>query len=242
MTDPDLYEKYLEYVEEFLETIYTNTSLIQEMESHAKEMEVEIKEDFWSLWGAFFDKELTMDAADWREEVPRFPLLPTMKARADDVRAQLKALKEGTMARAPHSDGTKNEPWETCADWRASSANTSMCEQGCQYVGCLMPEWTVPSFCDEATGVCYHGDYDENCRDVPDFDQYTGMVSDGKPTYCRHAAGIPVKTSECPAVGEARSGSQQANSGGDRTCTSSSSGWITFSGFLAATLWSIIPE
>jgi len=204
LTNPDLHAQYLEYVRDFVETIYGNETFWGEIQSHIVEIGDYVKEDFWSAFGAFYEDEVSPTAAEWN--TGQFPLLPTIKARSEDLRAQLEAIDERTLARAPHI-GTKgdNEPWETCADWRMEEPNTTKCEQGCKYDGCNMPGWTVESFCDEGTGTCYHGNADSMCYGVNDHDQYPGMVGlggDDKSTFCRLAEGYPVKTSECPAVGE----------------------------------------
>ena len=66
-----------------------------------------------------------------------------------------------------------------------------------------MPEWEVKGYCDEATSTCLHGDYDESCRVIIDNQRYEGMedTEDGRTTFCRFAAGIPVKAVECPESG-----------------------------------------
>ena len=88
-------------------------------------------------------------------------------------------------------------------DVDATEANRSACPQECFYAGCHNEEFTIPSFCDEETGKCYHGDQDERCKGLYDGEQYPGMedTEDGRPTFCRFAKGVPVKTAECPAPG-----------------------------------------
>eukprot|EP00797_Seminavis_robusta_P004991 Sro1328_g263170.1 Spore coat protein (372) ;mRNA; r:7193-8308 len=204
LTDEKLHAQYLEYVREFVETVYGNQSFVDELQEHAAAQESYVKDDFWSFFGVFYSNELTPESAKWKEEVPNFPLLPTMKARAEDVRAQLEAIDSGTFPRGPfvgvHGD---NEPWEPCADWRLTEPNRTSCAEECMYYGCSMPDWTVESYCDEETGKCYHGNYDEQCRGVFDGFKYTGMEDvDGRETFCRFTKGVPVKTSECPAPGE----------------------------------------
>ena len=204
LTDPVLHDQYIAYVREFLDTIYANSTFIQELEDHALAQRSDVVKDFWSVLGAFYSKELSPDAANWEEEGENFPLLPTMKARAEDVRAQLAAMDEDNYPRRGMED---YQAWEYCSDWRLEQANSSMCEEGCQYEGCHVPGWTVESFCDEEFGICYHGNYDEQCRFVADGDRYAGMedTEDGRKTFCRYAAGIPVKAAECPAVGAVKS-------------------------------------
>lgn len=217
LADEQLHGQYLEYVREFVETIYGNESFVEELKEHAAEQDAYVRADFWSLYGAFYDLELAPDTVDWKDEVPRFPLLPTMAARTEDVRAQLAAIDAGTFPRGPFVGvNGDNEPWEPCADWRLSEPNTTACPEGCDYVGCNMPGWTVPSYCDEQTGKCMHADYDEQCRGVYDGYFYAGMqdAEDGRKAFCRFSTGVPTRAMECPAVGAVKL--QDAESGASR--------------------------
>eukprot|EP00797_Seminavis_robusta_P004995 Sro1328_g263180.3 (377) ;mRNA; r:11264-12394 len=206
LSDPVLFNRYIDYVREFTNTVYANETFIAELEEHQAAQEKFVRKDFWSVFGAFYSLEKTTESANWEEEEDRYPLLPTMKARAEDVRAQLAAIDAGMFPRGPHGVGVNGdyEAWEPCPDWRSQQVNATMCEQSCKYYGCDMPGWTVQSHCDELTGTCYHGDYDEQCRGVHDGEQYPGMenTEDGRETFCRFAAGFPVKAAECPAPGE----------------------------------------
>ncbi|CAB9516775.1 spore coat protein CotH [Seminavis robusta] len=204
LSNPTYHKQYLEYVREFLDTVLTNSSLIEEIQDHAAAIRSFVREDPWALLGTYFSDELSPDAADWREEDRRFPLLPTMKARAEDLREQFASIDAGTFPRGPHVGVYgDNEPWEPCPDWRSAEANRTSCEQGCMYDGCHIPGLAVESFCDEETGLCFHGDYDERCRGIYDEEKYPGMenTEDGRETFCRFAAGVPVKAAQCPAPG-----------------------------------------
>lgn len=204
LTDETLHARYLEYVREFTETVYANEEFIEQIQAHAAAQKEYVLPDFWSFFGAFYDKELTPDSAKWDEEDDRFPLLPFMKARAEDVRAQLKAIDEATYPRGPFVGiNGDNEPLEACPDWRSEEADQSACPGGCNYRGCEQPDWTIPSYCDEEKGICVHGDYDERCRGVEDEFGYIGIedTPDGRKTWCRYTKGVPVKVAECPAVG-----------------------------------------
>ena len=213
LADEKLHAQYLEYVREFVETIYGNESFVEELQEHAAEQDAFVRDDFWSLFGAFYDLERSPDTATWSDEIPRYPLLPTMKARTEDVRAQLAAIDAGTFPRGPFVGvNGDNEPWEPCADWRLSEPNTTACPEGCKYESCYMSDWTVSSYCDEETGKCLHGDYDEQCRGIFDGDRYAGMqdAEDGRKTFCRFSTGVPVKAMECPAVGAVKLNSSQS--------------------------------
>lgn len=205
LSDPVLFHEYLGYARSFVNTVMTNSTLLEEMEAHVRDIDPFVRSDSWSFFGAFFDKELSVDAADPTQEDDRFPLLPTMKARANDLLGQFAAMDSGTFPRGPNSVGVggDNDAWEACPDWRASEPDTSACEMGCEYDGCHMPEYTVQSFCDEDTGTCYHADVDAQCRGVYEEDRYAGMAdtADGRNTFCSSARGIPVKAVECPDPG-----------------------------------------
>ena len=206
-----LHRRYLEYVEEFVNTIYANVSFIEELEQHAFDQAKYVRADDWSLYGALYIFEETPTSTTWDYRMPglpvfQYPLLPTMKARTEDVRSQLAAIKKGEYPRGPfvgkHGD---NDPWEPCADWRLEEVDTSKCRNGCKYQGCHMPGWTVESYCDEESGKCLHGDYDEQCRGVFDNYRYADMedAEDGRKTFCRFTSGVPVKAMECPLDGDA---------------------------------------
>ena len=207
LSNPDLHAQYLSYAREFVETIYGNETFWGEIQDHIVSSGDAQKDDFWSAFNAFYPLEVSPTAAPWNSG--QYPFLPVIKARTEDLRAQFKAMDDETLARAPHI-GTEgnNEAWETCADWRLDEPNTTKCEMDCQYEGCHIPGWTVASFCDEGTGVCYHGDMDALCLGIIDGERYLGMEDTvgGQPTFCRRAKGFPVKTSECPAVGEEATG------------------------------------
>lgn len=203
LSDPILHAKYIEYVREFVDTVFANETFIQELVDHQAAQDKYVRKDFWSFYGAFYDNELTPESSKWEETGDDFPLLPTMKARAEDVRAQLAAIDAGTFARGPHVGvNGDNEAWEYCPDWRSEEKNNSMCELGCKYEGCDMPGWTVESFCDEELGICYHGDADERCRGLHDGEKYEGMEDS---SFCSFAGGISVKAFECAAPGAAAS-------------------------------------
>ena len=217
LSDPELHQKYLEYVNVFVGTIYNNASLIQEVEDHLKEIDPCVRKDFWAFYGAFYDDELSPDTV-WNSGFGRIgyapPLLPLMKARGESLQEQLAAIADGTYPRGPHVGSLgDNEPWEACADWRLSEPNRSACEQECRYEGCHMPGWAIESFCDEGFGSCYHGEADARCAGIPDHERYVGMenTTDGRETWCQFAKGVPVRTADCPVVG-AFSGEESSSS------------------------------
>lgn len=199
LSDETYHAQYLEYVRQFTEEVYGNPEFVAQLQEHAAAQQKFVMADFWSFFGAYYLKELTPDSANWEEEDSRFPLLPTMKARTEDVRAQLAAIDGGTFPRGPFV-GVQgdNEPWEPCADWRLAEVNQTACPGGCDYAGCHNSDWVVPSYCDEEKGKCVHGDYDAQCQGIYDDYQYLGMEEN---TWCRYTKGLPVKAMECPAPG-----------------------------------------
>ncbi|CAB9505678.1 spore coat protein CotH [Seminavis robusta] len=211
--------EYLGYVREFLDTVFANATFLEQIQSHASEIQDAVESSFGGSAGSFAN-ELSPDATSW--DAGGFPLLPTMKARAEDVEKQLAAIDDGSIARGPHQ-GKENEPWESCGDWQLSEPDTSACEGGCKYDGCNMPGWTVECFCEEATGVCYRGDEDLSCDGIVDGERYTGM-EDG--TFCKLAGGVTVKASACLEPGAVA----VSNDGGDSPSSSGSSRWSTAAG------------
>jgi hypothetical protein len=221
LSDPILQRQYFGYVQAFVGEVYSNSSLVDQMTQHVNAIQRYASRDVFSTFGIYFRNELSQVAAEW--DVGNLPLLPTMKARATDVQAQLKSISDGTFLRGPIVSAVDNEPWEKCADWRAEEPDTTFCELGCKYDGCHMDDWTVPSYCDESTGLCYHGDYDEACQNIVNGEQYLGMQNrlDGRETFCRFAQGLPTKASVCPPLGDLAAASE-IDGDGDRNSWSKS--------------------
>ena len=204
LSDPLLRGQYLGHVQDFVETIYTNSSLIEEMENHFFAIRNYAANDIYGYLGIFLDYESSYDAADWHT-AGQFPLLPLMRVRGEDVRAQLEAISSGTLGQGAIVGTSDNDAWEVCSDWRFEEPDAYNCELGCKYDGCHMPGWTVESYCNEETAVCYHGNYDARCENIPDGQTYDGMKDqlDGRRTFCRYANGVPVAASACPLKGNA---------------------------------------
>ena len=147
LTNSTFHSQYLGYVQEFLDTVYTSAELLSEIEEQASAIQEDVKASFGG--GASFDEELSTEAATWNSGT--FPLLPTMKARADDLQKQLAALDDGTYPRSTTSNAG-GAAWEVCPDWQRSEPDTSECEEGCRYQGCESTGWTVEYFCHEGKG------------------------------------------------------------------------------------------
>lgn len=205
LDDEDRFHQYLGYVEEFVETTYGNASFVQQIQDQILAIEEAVRQDFWSFGGVYFDPELSPDAANWDGgEEEQYPFLPFMKARANSVRQQLMAMENNTFPRGPFgigSEGVDYEANETCPDWRSVDPDPMpTCFNDCHYEGCHTPGWTTESMCDKASGVCYHGDYDENCDGVPEWGSYEGMEMRNTSywTFCSLVDDVPTKVSMCP--------------------------------------------
>ena len=116
----DNMQKYLEFVKDFNDNVYTNVELIAEMENHASAIASAVSADPANVGrpDAYFDAEKTASAGTWQS----FNLLAFMKARGEEVKKQLEALEAGTF---PRGDGSVPAS-ESCQDWRAPS-----CPMGC---------------------------------------------------------------------------------------------------------------
>lgn len=209
LTNPDLHSRYIQHVASFVDTVLGNASFVEEMTQHAQAIQGDVAEDFWSNGGIYYENELSPNASEWNVSAmgilgAQLPLLPVIKARTAEVRAQLEALTAGTFPRGPHLEQGV-EPAETCVDWRTTEAPSSACYESCQYDGCFMTDWIIPGFCDVNTSTCIHGDYDEQCRGIFDGMRYEGMENreDGRETFCINTIvagglGEPAKSSFCP--------------------------------------------
>ena len=113
-------QKYLEFVKDFNDNVYTNVELIAEMENHASAIASAVSADPANVGrpDAYFDAEKTASAETWQS----FNLLAFMKARGEEVKKQLEALDAGTF---PRRDGSVPAS-ESCQDWRVP-----LCPMGC---------------------------------------------------------------------------------------------------------------
>lgn len=205
LSDPDLFNRYLVYVREFVE-IYGNETFHEQVRDQLRAHDADAREDYWSLGGIYRDLEFSQDPSDWKQERPIFPLVPLMKARAQDVRQQLEAIDIGTYPRGPHGVGLagKYDPLEQCVDWHLEEPDIQEdCPQNCRYEGCHVPGWTVASHCNKDIKVCYHGDWDPMCTGISDLGSYEGIEEiHGQRAFCVSINGIPSRLAACPAPGE----------------------------------------
>lgn len=101
--------KYLAYVRDFTERVYTDKDFLVEMEAHANAIKDAVKTDVFGK-SIDFSKEMTAGAGRWQD----FNLLSVMKARGDEVMKQLDALEAGDFPRL----GDQVPVHEKCQDWR----------------------------------------------------------------------------------------------------------------------------
>jgi len=205
LSDPILHEQYLEYVGSFVDTVTGNASFLGVLQKQIEAIKDDAEQDYWTPPGVFEKFEMSQEPADWEQE--GLPWIPFLKARAEQIRLQLKALDDGSFPRGPHLE-IPVEPEEQCADWRSTEPVITGCYQNCLYEGCYQEGWLVPGFCDLMTNQCVHAEVDPGCEDIADGARYDGMENRGDmETTCFSIAGQPAMVSTCPpppndAVGE----------------------------------------
>lgn len=122
MNDEIAVQKYLGYVQDFLNVV--NTTLLDTLRDHGNEIKEFLAADPLfgvSLLSTPFDEKYDAEAYEKSELSPGFdgyntqymPFLRVMEARLEQVQAQLDAIKEGTLPR----DGVYGKE-EVCPDWR----------------------------------------------------------------------------------------------------------------------------
>ena len=193
-------------------------AFLQEIANHAAAIEQDVVNDPWNTFYSHdYSSELSSTAAQWYS--PGIPLLAVLRARVDDVLSQLDALNAGNYSTAPV------EAEEVCVDWRGDDLVPDSCYNNCEYDGCYEPSWTVTGACDLITGICYHGQLDENCEGIPNGETYAGIEQrEGEEVFCQEmvalsaclpaevtpgetTSGPPTTPTESPAMGgEAPSG------------------------------------
>ena len=105
---------YLGYVRDFNTNVYTDAGFLAEITAHAKAIETAAQEDPWIFAkGKYYSTEVTPEAGKWWD----FNLLAFMKARGEQVKAQLAALDGGTF---PRTDDVV-PVHEICQDWRSKT-------------------------------------------------------------------------------------------------------------------------
>jgi len=185
LADPELHQRYIEYVRQFTTTVVTNSSFLEQVQNHALSLEKVVPEDPFYFT---YHYETSLDPDNWEGDffglIKTYPLLPFLVARGNEVLKQLAALDNGTFPRGPHLP-VKVEPHELCVDWH-SEVDESPCYKNCKYEGCQQGSQTgefdlnMEFFlrCDALTGDCYHGYPDEKCAGIPMGEQYDGITSD----------------------------------------------------------------
>ncbi len=145
LNDEQSWETYLKYVEEFVGVV---ESSIADLRSYGNDIKTYLVDDAFATTTnqtveGYEKSELGLDYSDYNTASK--PLLKTLSARLVEVKAQLDAIREGTLPR----DGKYGEN-EICPDWRDDDGSDYMA--GSTYVeeSCAMP---IPD-CEQA-GPCY---------------------------------------------------------------------------------------
>ena len=197
---PELHQRYLGYVRDFVEQVASQQDLIDEILEHARAIYPFVADDFWYV-GGNYELQFSTDPEDWNGDF-RQPLVPFLIGRVQDVRDQLAAMDAGTYPRGPHQE-IKEDIYEECVDWRSHQAADVACPNNCLYEGCYQNYWQMSHHCLEDSGTCVHGTYDDRCRGVVEGGQYPGMESPrettGLETFCLDSWSLfPIKASVCP--------------------------------------------
>lgn len=111
LNDEKSWETYLKYVEEFVGVV---ESSIPDLRSYGNDIKKYIVEDAYNSGQtveSYEQSELGLDYSDYNTESK--PLLKTLSARLDEVKAQLDAIRRGALPR----DGVYGKD-ESCPDWR----------------------------------------------------------------------------------------------------------------------------
>ena len=216
LSDPVLLAEYIGYVRDFVYNIMGDTTFQQEIENHGRALQADVISD---AWNAFYSHDYAIElssSAPWYSEGN--PLLVVLRARFEDVKDQLEASDDGSYAQVASE--------EVCLDWRGDDIAPDSCYNNCQYEGCYEPYWTVPGVCDaNFTGLCYHGEYDENCTLIPNGETYPGMPPRGDEiVFCQESVRLsaclpPEFVEETPEPTEAGTTPSTAPTQGGTTST-----------------------
>ncbi|KAK1745999.1 hypothetical protein QTG54_003923 [Skeletonema marinoi] len=142
LNNEECWETYLKYVEEFVGVVessiadlrsYGHIKMYVVDDAFAKDQTVE----------SYEESELGLDYSDYNRESN--PLLKTLSARLDEVKAQLDAIRSGTLPR----DGKYGEN-EKCPDWRDDDGSDYIAGSTYDEDSCFMP---IPD-CEQAA-PCY---------------------------------------------------------------------------------------
>ncbi len=145
LNDEQSWETYLKYVAEFVDVV---ESSIVDLRSYGNDIKTYIVEDWFATAKnetveSYEESELGLDYSDYNTVSK--PLLKTLSARLVEVKAQLDAIREGTMPR----DGKYGEN-EVCPDWRDDDGSDYIAGSTFVEDSCAMP---IPD-CEQAA-PCY---------------------------------------------------------------------------------------
>merc|ERR1712129_505997 len=181
-----------------------NQTFLDQLHGHLDAIKTEVVKDPYNDLADKFDLELDQNSDQWLHvidgNVSYIPFFPALKARSDDIMKQLEAIdKDSVLPR----DLDDIQSWEQCVDWQSEGPPKSACYEGCFYDGCYRPDFTIPAFCEEASGVCTHGVSDGLCEGVPNFSRYDGMEKtfegSDKESFCFEVLFFgSVRIAQCP--------------------------------------------
>lgn len=201
LTNETLHAKYIDYVQEFVDSVMTNKTFVNQMVNHLEAIQTEVPKDSWNDFAAIFDLELVQDEGQWFQSffgVPYIPFLPTFQARTLELQKQLDALDAGAFPR----DLQDIRPNEVCVDWEAEGSRETPCPDNCAYEGCYRPEFAVSDFCDEDTGLCFHGVLDSKCEGIDNekgYDGIEGFEGSDQSAFCWLDPTLgPLRLAQCP--------------------------------------------
>ena len=111
-------KKYLGYVKEFNEKVFTNEGFIAIVEAHAQAISAAVSQDPGRVltFATDFSTELSASAGKWENS----NLLAYMKKRGEEVKKQFVAIEAGTFPRMDH----EVPKTEACQDWRRETPSS----------------------------------------------------------------------------------------------------------------------
>ena len=150
----DNMQRYLEYVKDFNDNVYTNAEFIAEVETHASAIASAVRVDPMAYdGGESYYREKRAAAGDWQY----FNLLAFMKARGEEVKKQLEALDAGTFPRGGGGGSDGSVPAsETCQDWRLEQTSGAVFEMNDATCPSSHSECSLAYICFDETeeGLC----------------------------------------------------------------------------------------
>lgn len=166
LNDEKSWETYLKYVEEFVDVV---ESSIADLRAYGHTIKMYLVGDALAAGQSvesYEDSELALDYSDYN--TASNPLLKTLSARLVEVKAQLEAIRNGTMPR----DGKYGEN-EKCPDWRDGDGSDYIAGSTYEEASCAYPipecELAAPCY-DNSPQTCAKGELVlEDCKKASPF-------------------------------------------------------------------------